>query len=106
MSPVANNADVTVEVRSPTRPSLSRRLILWLATRGIGWDKDPWLVAVNRWGGTFPLFRASCPEEAFSKKERLEAEIQALGIATWADRYTVPGTFFSSDWLARDLQAR
>lgn len=106
MAAVANGADVTVEIRSPTKPSSGRRLILWLATRGIGWDRDPWLVAVNRWGGTLPLFRASGPEEALSKKQRLEAEIEALGIEVWADRYTVPGAFFSPNWLARDLPAQ
>jgi len=103
---VTDTAGVTIEVRRPTTPSIGRRLVLRLATRGYGWDRDPWLVAVNRWGGAFPLFRASCIEEAIGKKQRLEAEVEALGIEAWADRYTVPAMFFSPEWSTREIPAQ
>jgi len=106
MDAVTNDVGVAIEVRRPTKPPLSRRLILWLATRGIGWNRDPWLVVINRWGGVFPLFRASCTDEAQGKKARLESEIATLGIEEWADRYTVPGTFFSPAWSEREIPAQ
>jgi len=103
---VDSNATITIGVRHPTTPSLGRRLVLWLGTHGIGWDRDDWLVAVNQWGATIALFRVSSPEEAASKKKRLESEIEALGTEAFSDRYKIPGGFITPEWSARDIPAQ
>ena len=57
-----------------------------------------WLVAINRRGQSFRLFRVDSAQEADQKRGRLEQELGRLDVDSWCDLYVVPGAFVSGRW--------
>ena len=97
---------ITIEVLPRHRPSGFAhflRLVLtlgryeyWLMSRP---DYEARVVAKNRAGNSFLLFRVASDEEAEEKAARLRAELaDAPSLEGWCDRYVVPSGFVEGTW--------
>lgn len=98
---VVESNNLEVEAVSAVEPGLTLRRVsrffLTLGREELDEDHYPSVVVVNRRGQRLRLFGASNWDEAIAKRDRLRAELEAMGEEAWRDRYKVPSTFVQGD---------
>lgn len=62
-----------------------------------GISKWPSVVAVNRAGRERRILKLDSNEEARTQAERVQAELEILGLTKWCEKYDVPKKFVSAE---------
>jgi hypothetical protein len=62
-----------------------------------GISKWPSVVAVNRAGKERRILKLDSNEEAQAQAERVQADLEILGLTRWCEKYDVPSGFVSAE---------
>jgi hypothetical protein len=62
-----------------------------------GISKWPSVVAVNRAGKERRILKLDSNEEAEAQAERVQADLEILGLTQWCEKYDVPSGFVSAE---------